>query len=58
MAKSKKSDEKGATKKLTVKKETLRDLAPKESTTVKGGAKRAGGTEFMYDRGITKMDRK
>ena len=59
MTKPKKSDEKGA-KKLTVKKETLQDLAPKDSKAVKGGARRAGagGTEFMYDRGITKIDRK
>jgi hypothetical protein len=57
MTKPKTPDEKGA-KKLTVKKETLRDLAPKDSKTVKGGARRAGGTEFMYDQGITKVNRK
>jgi hypothetical protein len=52
MTRPKASAEKRATKKLAVKKETVRDLAPKDFTKVKGGARRAGGTEFLYDQAI------
>ena len=55
MTRAKASDKKGASKKLPVKKETVRDLAPKNFAKVKGGARRAGGTEFLYDQGITKV---
>ncbi len=48
MTKPKTSDEKRG-KKVALKKETVRDLAPKDFTKVKGGARRAGGTEFLYD---------
>jgi hypothetical protein len=54
MTKPKTSHEKRATKKLTVKKETLRNLAPKDFTKVKGGARVAGGTEFLYDQPLIK----